>query len=232
MHWMRTPLLLCLSASLPGFLTSCTQAGLPPQPTFVPLAGLDSFGSASAQQDPGSQIPGDQIPGDQSPQLRDRSSQQRLSDRYQDLELGRPYSDTRTRLQLFRDDIKLDELDVDFDDGSSARLRNLKRTRTGFRAEFGSVANSGFFQLFSEKMRAPALLTEQFTNYGAGGGVTGTPTVGRTRNVEFLVPYRFEANLAVGSESVAGFSQSLWYAEGTFEPASARDSKECKRRPA
>src|SRR5690606_34877598 len=88
-------------------------------------------------------------------------------------EPGRPYSRTRVRLQLFRDDIELDEIDIEFDNGSDGKLFDVERTRTGFRAEFGRLASGGFFQVFSEKMRAPLLFTEEFTNYGFGGGVVG-----------------------------------------------------------
>ena len=61
------------------------------------------------------------------------------------------------------------------------------------------------------------MLTEQFTNFGFGGGVAGAPAVGHNRDLEFIVPYRFEANLVFGSEAVGGFDQDIWYAESTFE---------------
>ena len=130
---------------------------------------------------------------------------------------GRNYGDTRARLQLIREDLEFEDFDIDFDDNSDGRLRDFERDRTGFRAEFGRGANGGFFQVFSEKVNAPSLLVEEFTSYGIGGGVIGTPIVGHTENVEFLVPFKFEANVSVGSENVGAFDQDLWYAESSFE---------------
>lgn len=127
------------------------------------------------------------------------------------------YGATRSRLQLIREDIELDDFDVDFDDGSAGLLMGLERDRTGFRAGFGRVASGGFVQLFTEKVSAPSLLIEEFTNYGIGGGIDGSPVLGRTRNIEFLVPFKFEVNVSVGSKNASVFDQNLLYAEGKFE---------------
>lgn len=130
---------------------------------------------------------------------------------------GVSYGDTRARLQLVREDLEYDDLDIDFDDSTDGRLRDFERDRTAFRAEFGRGSSGGFFQIFRERVNAPSLLVEEFTNYGIGGGVIGSPVVGETRYVEFLVPFKFEANVSVGSENVGAFDQDLWYAEANFE---------------
>ncbi|MGK0204532.1 MAG: hypothetical protein ACI9S9_003617, partial [Planctomycetota bacterium] len=130
---------------------------------------------------------------------------------------GRSYGDTRARLQLIREDLEFEDFDIDFDNGSDGRLTDFERDRTGFRAEFGRGANGGFFQVFSEKISARSLLVEEFTSYGIGGGVIGSPVVGSNRSVQFLVPFKFEANVSVGSENVGAFDQDLWYAESNFE---------------
>ena len=139
------------------------------------------------------------------------------SDTTQEDGSSRYYGDTRARLQLIREDIELDDFDIDFDDDSAGLLMDFERDRTGLRAEFGRVVSGGFVQVFSEKVSAPSLLIQEFTNYGIGGGVDGSPVVGRTRYIEFLVPFKFEVNVSVGSENVGVFDQNLWYAEGKFE---------------
>jgi hypothetical protein len=148
----------------------------------------------------------------QGPEQRESDSGTDLGDG-----AGRDYGDTRARLQLIREDIEFEDFDIDFDDGSDGRLMDFERDRTGFRAEFGRGGNGGFFQVFSEKVNAPSLLVEEFTSYGVGGGVIGTPVVGRDRTVEFLVPFKFEVDVSVGSENVGAFDQDLWYAESNFE---------------
>ena len=130
---------------------------------------------------------------------------------------SRPYGDTRVRLQFFREDIEFDELDVDFDNAPDADIFAIERDRVGFRAEFGRGAVAGFFHVFGEQFRAPALLGDEFDNLGFGGGVIGTPMVGRAGPVEFVVPYELEVNVAGGSETVAGFDGDLLYAESMFE---------------
>jgi hypothetical protein len=127
------------------------------------------------------------------------------------------YDDTYTRLQLIREDIEFKDFDVDFDNGSDGTLLDFERGRGGFRAEFGQVADSSFFQVFSEKVKAPSLLAREFTNYGIGGGVIGSPIVGSSGDMEFLVPFKFEANVSYGSKNVGIYDQELWYAEGIFE---------------
>lgn len=143
-----------------------------------------------------------------------RNERPRRDTRY---EPGRPYGQTRVRLQLIREDIELRELDVELDNAPDFDLRDIERDRVGFRAEFGKGTTGGFFQLFTEDLRGPALLTEEFTNYGIGGGIAGSPIVGHTDTLDFVVPHRLEVNVARGSESVGGFDQDLFYIESAFE---------------
>jgi hypothetical protein len=130
---------------------------------------------------------------------------------------GTPYGQTRVRLQFFREDVELDELDLDFDSGPDGSLRDVDRDRFGFRAEFGNRAAGGFFQLFGEQFAARAALGDEIDAYGIGGGVAGTPPVGRSGDVEFVVPYRFEVDLVGGSESSSGFDEDILYVEGAFD---------------
>ena len=130
---------------------------------------------------------------------------------------GKPYGATRVRLQYFREDIELDELHVDFDGVPDGPLRDVERDRAGFRADFGNRAAGGFFQLFRDTWHAPSLFGEDLDAYGIGGGIVGTPVVDRTERVEFVVPYRFEVDVAAGHKSVAGFGEDLRYAEAMFE---------------
>lgn len=130
---------------------------------------------------------------------------------------GKPYGQTRVRLQYFREDIEFDELHVDFDGVPDGKLRDIERDRVGFRADFGNRMAGGFFQLFRETFRAPSLLGEEFDDYGIGGGIVGAPVVDQTERLDFVVPYRFEVDLAAGHESVSGFDEDLRYAEAMFE---------------
>ena len=142
--------------------------------------------------------------GDQAPRPRERRR-------------GTPYGATRARLQFFREQFEFDELDVDFDGAPDADLSDPERERIGFRAEFGSNAIGGFFQVFGEEFRAPALLGEDFDMFGFGGGISGAPDVGHAGPVEFVVPVRFAINVAGGSETVNGFDADLGYLESVFE---------------
>jgi hypothetical protein len=130
---------------------------------------------------------------------------------------GRPYGATRVRLQLFREGLEFDELDVEFDSGPDGKLYDIERDRFGFRAEFGSRGVGGFVQVFGEELEAEPLFGEDFDNFGIGGGVNGTPVVGRAGKVEFLVPFEFEINVAAGSESVGGFDTDLLYLDTQFD---------------
>lgn len=179
---------LCLLA-----VTACVQVG-PPMP--VATSPATAFvGAAARPQEPGTEPP----PRRAAPQRP-----------------GKPYEQTRARLLYFREDIELERLDVDFDTAPDGTLRDIDRDRFGFRAEFGR-GSGGFFQLFGENFRAPMLSAEELDCVGIGGGVAGTPVVGETGQVQFLVPYRFEVDLVYGSESVAGFDEDLAYLEGMFE---------------
>ena len=204
---MQKPLTLSLCVALFGLCASCTQVHYPPRASQDALAAT-TWPQLDRSNDAGQGADG-------NPQRSERSQQK--PDHYE--EPGRPYSGTRARLQLFREDLELNEWDIDFDGGPDGKLRDIDRKRTGFRAEFGRASGGGFFQLFREKLDAPALLTQQFTNFGLGGGVAGAPTVGQMRSVAWFVPYRFEANFVFGSEDANGFDQDLWYAESTFELA-------------
>ncbi|MFN3241559.1 MAG: hypothetical protein ACE37K_08610 [Planctomycetota bacterium] len=130
---------------------------------------------------------------------------------------GTPYGDTRVRLQVFREELEFDQFDVDFDSAPDADLTDAERDRTGFRGEFGSGTIGGFFQVFAEDYRAPSLLGEEFDLFGFGGGIAGTPDVGRAGPAEFVVPVRFAANIAGGSETVGGFDADFGYLEAAFE---------------
>lgn len=130
---------------------------------------------------------------------------------------GRPYGQTRARLQFFREDIELDELDLQRDVGPDLVLRDTERTRQGFRADFGNRAAGGFFQLFAEEFRAPLLSVGELDNYGIGGGVVGAPVVGGSGRVEFVVPYRFEVDLVVGGESGGSPDEDIGYLEAMFD---------------
>jgi hypothetical protein len=127
------------------------------------------------------------------------------------------YNFTYTRLQLIREDIEFKDFDIDFENGSDGTLLDLERDRSSFRAEFGDVADSSFFQIFSEQVQAPSLLTEEFTNYGIGGGIIGSPVVDNSGSMDFRMPFKFEANVSFGSENVGIYSQDFGYAEGIFE---------------
>jgi len=130
---------------------------------------------------------------------------------------GRPYGDTRVRLQLFREELEFDKLDIDFDNAPDADLTDAERDRIGFRGEFGTGAVGGFFQVFGEDFRAPTLLGREFDLFGFGGGFVGTPEVGHAGRVEFVVPVRLEFNIAGGSETVNGFDADFGYLESAFE---------------
>lgn len=130
---------------------------------------------------------------------------------------GHDYDDTRTLLQLIHEDLAFKDFDLDFENGSDGVMTDFERERIGFRAEFGSVADGSFFQGFSENVRAPSLLVKQFTNYGIGGGVMGSPVVASSRSIEFLLPFKFEANVSFGSKNIGVYGQDLWYAEGRGE---------------
>lgn len=130
---------------------------------------------------------------------------------------GTPYGSTRARLQVFREELEFNELDIDFDNAPDADLTDAERDRLGFRGEFGSGTIGGFFQVFAEDFRAPSLLGEEFDLFGFGGGISGTPDVGRAGPAEFVVPVRFAANIAGGSETVGGFDADFGYLESVFE---------------
>jgi len=201
MNPVRTKTAVCFSLLLLGSLTACGQVGY--RARSPGLLG-DGYARAPAPtQEPGPAST--QAPEGERAVGRDAPTR------------GRPYGQTRARLTYFREDIELEELHVDFDSGPDATFHDSDRDRYGFRAEFGRPESSGFFQLFAEDLRAPALLGEEFHDYGIGGGVVGTPTVGEDGPLEFVVPYRFEVDLVRGSESVGGFDAELYYLEGIFE---------------
>jgi hypothetical protein len=191
---MRMMTTRCLSLSL-LVLSACVQLGHPAARDSSPA---ESFARVVPPQEPGAAVP------DQPNQPMQREGQ------------GKAYEETRARLLYFRENIELDRLDVDFDTAPDDKLRNTERDRVGFRAEFGRDAG-GFFQVFGEDFRAPRLAAEELDCFGIGGGVAGAPTVGESRQVRFVVPYRFEVDVVYGSESIAGFDEDLVYLEGMFE---------------
>ena len=191
---MRKTTSICLSLLVLGLPSACGQIGYQGRSPSEPARGAAP--ASDPQQEPGPEKTGSRA-GARQP--------------------GRPYAQTRARLQLFREEIEFDDLDVEVGNGADASLRDIERDRFGFRAEFGRQATAGFFQLFVEEMRAPALLLEDFDNIGLGGGAVGAPVVGDAGRVELLVPYRFEVDFVGGSESVGGFDQDLFYFEAVFE---------------
>lgn len=130
---------------------------------------------------------------------------------------GRPYAHTRVRLQLFRDNVEFDELDLELDSSPDVNLRDFGRERTGFRGEFGSGQVGGFFQLFREDTESRTLFGPDMRSYGIGGGVAGAPAVGRTGPIEFAVPLRFEVDMVLGDEDTGTYDQDLFYLESRFE---------------
>ncbi|HEX5054687.1 MAG TPA: hypothetical protein VFZ65_23125 [Planctomycetota bacterium] len=171
-------------------------------------------------QEPGPQEPTKPEPGQQEPAPPQPAPQQpapgRTERRVVTRREGTPYGQTRVRLQFFREDVEFDELDVEVDNSPDVTIKDVDRDRFGFRAEFGQSAG-GFFQVFAEQMRAPALLLEEFDNFGIGGGAVGAPVVADVGPVDLIVPYRFEVDLAAGSETVSGFDEDLFYFEAMFE---------------
>lgn len=209
MNTMLKPKLACLAALL--LLAGCSQVSyqLAPRPWTVPSITQDPEGVRN-------ESPEEQEPDNQEPRRRSRRTRH-IDD--VDVARDRPYrtySQTRVRLQAIRENIELDDLDVDFDSAPNGSIFETERDRTGFRAELGSNGG-GFVQIFREKLRAPALLTEEFVNHGIGGGAFGTPRVGTVREMELIVPWRVEVNLVGGSERVGGSDQDLFYAESNFE---------------
>jgi len=202
--------LVCLSAFVVLF-ASCTQVRYQPSTSDTELFSMQD---PVRTEWPETEEPRRQEPRRQKPRRTTRRT--RHIDDVRDFE-GRPYEQTRVRLQLFREDIELDDIDVDFDNAADASIFETERDRSGFRAEFGKNATGGFVQVFREKLRAPALLTEEFVNHGVGFGAHGVPRVARIRNIDLLVPWRVEGNLVGGSERTGGFDQDLFYAESNFE---------------
>lgn len=206
MNTMLKPKLACLAALL--LLAGCSQVSyqLAPRPWTVPSITQDPEGVRN-------ESPEEQEPDNQEPRRRSR----RTDD--VDVTRDRPYrtySQTRVRLQAIRENIELDDLDIDFDSAPNGSIFETERDRTGFQAEVGSNGG-GFVQVFREKLRAPALLTEEFLNHGIGGGAFGTPRVGNVDEIELIVPWRVEVNLVGGSERVGGSEQDLLYAESNLE---------------
>ena len=186
---MRKTTSLCLPLLLLGLPSACSQIG---------YQGKGSGPARGSSSD---------SPQEPAPQRTERAARPP----------GRPYAQTGARLQLFREDIEFDDLDVEVDNATDASIRDVERDRFGFRAEFGRPAASGFFQLFLEEFGAPALLLEDFDNIGIGGGAVGAPVVSHAGRVALLVPYRFEIDFVGGSETVGGFDQDLYYFEAQFE---------------
>ncbi len=206
MNTMLKPKLACLAALL--LLAGCSQVSyqLAPRPWTVQNITQDPEGVRNEPTE-------EQEPDNQEPRRRTR--------RIDDLDVARDrsyrtYSQTRIRLQAIRENIELDDLDFEFDSAPNGSIFETERDRTGFRAEAGSNGG-GFVQVFREKLRAPALLTEEFVNHGIGGGAFGTPQVGNVNEIELIVPWRVEVNLVGGSERVGGSDQDLLYAESNFE---------------
>lgn len=175
-------------------LAACSQVGHHHTPPFEPAGGIAGLQEPWQEPDP------------PASQRRAHTPQH-----------GRPYGQTRARLQFFREDIELGELDLDFDNAPDGVLRDTERDRLGFRAEFGGRTAGGFFQLFTEELQAPTLLVGDIDNYGIGGGVAGAPAVGAVGQVEFLVPYRFEVDIVGGSESEGVFDEDIFYVETMFD---------------
>lgn len=207
---MQKLMLVCLSASV-VMLSSCTTARFQPKTT-----GTDVFATTQQPRRGNTEWPDEQEPERQRPR-RARNERRRIDD--VDRIREKPYESTNVRLQLFREDIELDDIDVDFDSLPDGSLFETERKRTGFRAEFGRNGTGGFVQVFREKLQAPTLLIEEFTNHGIGFGALGAPVVHQTRHADLIVPWRIEVDLVGGSERVGAGNddQDLFYAESNFE---------------
>lgn len=129
---------------------------------------------------------------------------------------GEPYEETRVRLQVFAESIELSELEHDFELRPTQTSVDIERDRFGFRAEFGGDPVGGFFQVFVEEYTDP-LLPAVFDNVGLGGGIIGTPKVANIGEVDLLVPFRVEIDVAVGIEEVGGFDEEFVYFESVLE---------------
>ena len=123
------------------------------------------------------------------------------------------------RLEAFRKDIELEELELDPEVGSDFDVFDTDRERGGLRAAFGSPRARGYVQIFGEEFgNGFGLPANQFPGefdlFGIGGGVAGIATVHEFEDqIRLIVPYRAGLNAAWGEEEVGVVDQNLAYVE-------------------
>lgn len=129
--------------------------------------------------------------------------------------------DGKLRLQFFVQALELDEVEFDPDDAPTADLRDIDRTRSGFRAAWGKAEARAYAQVFGETWDQGFQTDKDFPFFGIGGGVYGEPAVATFEggDVKIVIPYRAGVNLAAGSDERGSVEEEAAYAEFEGEVA-------------
>jgi len=111
----------------------------------------------------------------------------------------------RARISFSRFDlarIDIDEFRQDQGASGEVKLDDVQVDRLAFRLDLSNRSVRGFVQLFVDNMTMD-LIRDEFKTVGGGGGVSGTPVLGRlSRTVNLILPFNAEANVSYGKEDV------------------------------
>ena len=106
--------------------------------------------------------------------------------------------DSRVDIRISHSDLEFDEIEFDGDLGAPTKAM-VDRERTEVRFAFGGEPSRGVFKIFTEEWGTSP---ESIDVYGLGGGMVGAPTVGdNSGEVDLIVPYRWDLNVAAGKEN-------------------------------
>lgn len=116
------------------------------------------------------------------------------------------------RLEVFRQDIELGEIEYEPEDAADFSLPDVDRKRAGLRAAFGSPNARGYVHIFGEELRSSLNQFDEIL--GIGGGVAGKPTVHEFGDqIRLILPYRLGLNFAGGEEDLGVIEENIGYIE-------------------
>ncbi|MFT7486125.1 MAG: hypothetical protein ACI9F9_001978 [Candidatus Paceibacteria bacterium] len=125
-----------------------------------------------------------------------------------------PGKDDKARdFEVFMEDGSLEEVELS-DDALPTLTRAFDRERIGARFAWGSEVSRGYFHVFSEDWLNPPNSKVMYEVNGVGGGAMGAPVVGGSDGeVQFIIPWRADLSIAVGSSTSNVADADLVFAE-------------------